>query len=117
MGYNRAIGFCRCCREDVLILRHLPLHGLHLLLTCLTIGLWLPVWLWAAHRGRAWHCSQCGRIVLNGAITPLPAPVWPPLCRTRRRLDSGSTAAFGDFNHKLVFQGLVYYMPTGTLMH
>ncbi|MFO7496201.1 MAG: hypothetical protein R6X05_11290 [Desulfobacterales bacterium] len=118
MKFTRAIGFCRCCREDVVILRRVPSHGLHLVLSCLTAGLWAALWLRAARRSRAWHCSQCGRVVLNGAITPLPAQAAePPAGPAGRRLDSGRPPALGNFNHKLVFQGLVYYLPTGSLLH
>ncbi len=77
MKFIRAIGFCRCCGENVVILRRAPLHGLHLLLSGLTAGLWVAFWLRSTRQSRAWRC----------------------------------------FNHKLVFQGLVYYMPTGSLLH
>jgi hypothetical protein len=117
MKFTRAIGFCRCCREDVVILRRVPPHGLHLLLSGLTAGLWVVFWLRSARRSRTWHCSQCGRVVLNGAITPLPAHDGPPPPPARRGLGSGPSIAPGNFNHKLVFQGLVYYLPTGTLLH
>jgi hypothetical protein len=117
MKLIRAIGFCRCCRQDVLILRRVPLHGLHLLLSCLTAGLWLPIWLQAARRTRIWRCSQCGRVVLNGAITPLPTQTQPPLGPVDRGPRHDPAAVPANFNHKLVFQGLVYYMPTCSLLH
>jgi hypothetical protein len=117
MKFIRAIGFCRCCRQDVLILRRLPLHGLHLLLSCLTAGLWVPLWLRATRRGRDWRCSLCGRVVPNGAITPLPSRTELPPQPAGRRPSHGPAAVPCNFNHKLVFQGLVYYMPTGSPLH
>jgi hypothetical protein len=117
MKFIRAIGFCRCCGENVVILRRVPLHGLHLLLSGLTAGLWVAFWLRSTRQSRAWRCSQCGRVVLNGAITPLPTQTEPPVRPAGRRLDPGPSAAPGSFNHNLVFQGLVYYMPTGSLLH
>ena len=117
MKFIRAIGFCRCCGENVVILRRAPLHGLHLLLSGLTAGLWVAFWLRSTRQSRAWRCSQCGRVVLNGAITPLPTQTEPPVRPAGRRLDPGPSAAPGSFNHKLVFQGLVYYMPTGSLLY
>ncbi len=87
MKFIRAIGFCRCCGENVVILRRAPLHGLHLLLSGLTAGLWVVFWLRSTRQSRAWRCSQCGRVVLNGAITPLPTQAEPPVRPAGRRLD------------------------------
>ena len=117
MKFIRAIGFCHCCRQDVLILRRAPLHARHLLISLLSAGLWVPLWLQATRRTRIWRCSQCGRVVLNGPITPLPAQAEPPLRPLARRQSHDPAAVPGSFNHKLVFQGLVYYMPTCSLLH
>lgn len=52
------------CREDVAMVlaeRQTPNHILHLLLSVVTAGFWLPVWLLVALIGSgAYKCPNCG---------------------------------------------------------
>jgi len=48
---------CRVCRQAV---RQTPSHGLHLLITVLTFGFWLWVWLAVILLPKPWRCSHCG---------------------------------------------------------
>lgn len=37
-------------------------HVFHLLMSIITLGLWIPVWILIAitNSGGAWYCSECG---------------------------------------------------------
>jgi len=64
-SYLEQRGFCRTCNRPSLIRRKGVNHVLHLLLTLVTLGLWLPVWvvLSAMNNERSqsgWRCAQCG---------------------------------------------------------
>jgi len=43
-------------------------HVLHLLLTVLTAGLWLIVWILVSIKIGGWRCSQCGRGVARSIL-------------------------------------------------
>ncbi len=68
MGAQEARGFCKTCKEDVLIRRQGANHVLHLLLTLLTAGLWVIVWLLAAVKVGGWRCTRCGRRVRRSLL-------------------------------------------------
>lgn len=62
MAMQEASGFCRACNRQVLVRRRGVNHLLHLVLSILTAGVWLFVWMWVylgSVLGR-WRCSQCG---------------------------------------------------------
>lgn len=69
-------GFCSTCKMQSTFQLRPPKHVLHALLSLVTTGAWLPIWLvaWSASK-TAWHCTQCGR-----CNTPLyqriPAVLW-----------------------------------------
>jgi len=53
-----------CPRCNKRVVAHQPKinHTLHLVLTVLTCGLWLAVWLYfAMSDSETWRCSECGR--------------------------------------------------------
>ncbi len=52
--------FCPVCRKPTLWARPGTNHILHLLLTVLLCGFWLPVWLLASIRIGGWRCQTCG---------------------------------------------------------
>ena len=60
MGYAQAPRFCRRCNTQVLAQCEQPNHVLHLLITFLLCGLWIPFWIYAAVKSRPWLCQQCG---------------------------------------------------------
>lgn len=58
--FEEASGYCINCKKQVLIRRKKTSHLLHLILTLLTAGFWLIVWILAAITTDSWRCSQCG---------------------------------------------------------
>ena len=54
--------FCIHCQEKTLHIKKTPNHVLHLLLTILTAGLWLIVWILVgmSSASEKWQCSKCG---------------------------------------------------------
>lgn len=65
-----ARGYCRSCKQNVLITRPGVHHLLHLFLTIFTAGLWSVIWLLAilTHIG-GWRCSRCGRKVARSLFS------------------------------------------------
>ncbi|KKN68331.1 hypothetical protein LCGC14_0452070 [marine sediment metagenome] len=53
-------GYCKVCDKNVLVWRKGTNHILHLILSLLTFGLWLPVWIFISIKIGGWKCSTCG---------------------------------------------------------
>lgn len=52
---------CKTCNKRTLHVQTTPNHVLHLLLSVVTIGLWLIVWLLiTVFKDDSWRCSECG---------------------------------------------------------
>ena len=62
--YQQMNGYCQNCGV-VTINQRVPNHLLHLLLTLFTFGWWALVWIVLLCTNKPWHCTRCGRIVLN----------------------------------------------------
>lgn len=60
MGEEKRSGFCKDCTKRVVVFRPTPSHVLHLLLTLVTIGLWLIVWIGLTIQFGGWRCTECG---------------------------------------------------------
>lgn len=61
MAIKTATVFCKTCNGKRLGHASAPNHVLHLLLTLVTFGLWLPIWILAAlFTGGRYFCSHCG---------------------------------------------------------
>jgi hypothetical protein len=54
--------FCPKCRHAHIFVRTPINHGMHLLLSLATLGLWLVSWaaICIASRFRPWRCERCG---------------------------------------------------------
>jgi hypothetical protein len=65
VGAEHAQRFCDRCNEYVLAVRGGPNHILHLLLSILTVGLWVPIWLIVSLQVGGWRCSKCGTPVFK----------------------------------------------------
>ncbi len=63
MGIDQTTKMCRTCNKHTVAHRPGTNHILHLLLTVLTAGLWLVIWILSAIKIGGWRCSQCGRAV------------------------------------------------------
>ena len=63
MGYKETSRFCSNCNKQVLARKKGTNHILHLLLTLLTGGLWLIIWILCAivNGLGSWRCSFCGQ--------------------------------------------------------
>lgn len=53
-------GYCEDCDAPRKLERPTANHVVHLIITIITMGLWLPVWLMACVRFGGWQCSTCG---------------------------------------------------------
>jgi len=55
--------YCADCGQMRPFAKDGPAHGLHLVLTILTAGLWLPIWLLAglASALTPYRCTFCGK--------------------------------------------------------
>src|SRR5437773_4179666 len=60
MAFTEIPAHCHDCQLSRPFRRHNANHLLHLLLTVLLGGLWLPVWLLAAVYRGPFRCSSCG---------------------------------------------------------
>ena len=62
MADRMQTGLCPTCREQRLLRQPRPNHVLHLILSVLTAGLWLIVWLILVARssGASARCTVCG---------------------------------------------------------
>lgn len=64
MGTKTTGKFCNACQANVMAQKNTPNHILHLILSIVTFGLWLIVWLVliVASLG-GWRCTKCGHRV------------------------------------------------------
>ena len=65
-------GYCPNCGKQVMLRQDDCNHILHLILTLLTGGFWLIVWVCVGSFGRKWRCSQCGSEVKYGSTEKNP---------------------------------------------
>lgn len=64
MGIKQSSRYCHFCQQDVLAQASSPNHILHLILSCLTAGVWVLVWISMIFLSiGGYRCSQCGRKV------------------------------------------------------
>lgn len=62
MATNQKMSRCRNCAKETIHLQPATSHVLHLLLSLITLGLWIPVWiLVGVSNGSQLKCSVCGR--------------------------------------------------------
>jgi hypothetical protein len=60
MAEQKKGGLCAHCKRRTVVFRAGTSHVLHLILTVLTAGLWLIVWIGTAIKFGGWRCSECG---------------------------------------------------------
>lgn len=63
MGTNHTQGFCKNCDDFNLAVQKGTNHILHLLLSIITGGLWLAVWIIISLNSSESRCVKCGSIV------------------------------------------------------
>ena len=59
-------GLCRECNERVVVFRKGTNHILHFLLTCVTLGWWVPIWILTSIKFGGWRCEKCGSKKVEG---------------------------------------------------
>lgn len=67
MGTVESTAYCPQCEDQVRITRQTPNHLLHLVLSVVTMGLWVIVWAMLAMEKRPWRCSACGADLGGGS--------------------------------------------------
>jgi len=60
MAFQESTRFCKICNKQVLVRRKGTNHILHLILSFLTAGFWIPIWILLSIKIGGWRCSQCG---------------------------------------------------------
>ena len=60
MAEQKTGGYCRECNCNVTIYRKGTNHVLQLLLSIVTCGLWLPLWIMNSIQMGGWRCNDCG---------------------------------------------------------
>lgn len=67
------LAFCPACDHRTAVHRNRPRHLLHLGLSVLSAGVWLPVWVILGLRAEPWRCRRCDTRV-NEPVTPALRP-------------------------------------------
>ena len=63
MGEEKTQKYCKQCKSQVLAVRPTANHILHFLITILTCGLWVIMWILISIRIGGWKCPRCGNNV------------------------------------------------------
>lgn len=61
MAIQEVGGHCKHCDRDVMVRRKGTNHILHLLLSIVTVGIWIIMWILLSIKIGGWRCSICGR--------------------------------------------------------
>ena len=75
-GQKQKGAYCKVCQADRLYVAPTPSHLLHLVLSIITIGLWLIVWVLIGGKTGPYRCTVCGTKL--GAGKPAGSPPPPP---------------------------------------
>ena len=62
MGLLREKLWCNVCQDETLHVGKSPNHPLHLVLSLLTVGLWIPFWIWISLTQDVPKCMDCGTV-------------------------------------------------------
>lgn len=60
MSMQQTSKWCKHCKAQVLATRPGTNHILHLLLSIVTCGLWIVIWVLSAIKIGGWRCTRCG---------------------------------------------------------
>jgi hypothetical protein len=60
MADEKSSAFCKTCNAKRLVVRPGTNHILHLLLSVITFGLWIVVWIFGTIKIGGWRCTVCG---------------------------------------------------------
>lgn len=63
MATNQVMHYCKCCKGMRMHLQPSTSHVLHLLMSLLTLGIWIIVWALSAMANASQKtCSVCGKV-------------------------------------------------------
>lgn len=65
MAEQRKSGYCKNCKKDVIVFRPGTNHILHLLISIVTMGVWLIPWFLHSIKIGGWRCQTCGSKSVN----------------------------------------------------
>jgi len=60
MAMKYRAGYCDVCAENQKLERKSGNHVLHLILSIITLGWWVIIWILVAVSSEPWTCSKCG---------------------------------------------------------
>ena len=60
MATQHKQGYCKQCKQIRPVMRPGTNHILHLILSIVTAGIWVIVWILAAVKIGGWRCESCG---------------------------------------------------------
>lgn len=101
MGMEQIQKYCRQCQSQQLHARPGTNHILHLLITVLLCGFWIPIWILSSLKIGEWRCQKCG-VKAGGGVMGLFALVLVVLA--------------GLFTYRMVSGwGSRVFNPTGSL--
>ena len=60
MAVQEATGYCKNCNRQVMIRREGTNHVLHLILSIVTFGFWIVIWIFSSIKIGGWRCTMCG---------------------------------------------------------
>lgn len=64
MGTKTTGKFCSACQANVMAQKNTPNHILHIIISLITLGLWVPIWLLISlFSVGQWRCTRCGHHV------------------------------------------------------
>ena len=69
MGIEFKRGYCDDCEELIRAERPGTNHVLHLLLSLITFGFWIIIWIMASIKIGGWQCPRCGGYSISNAKT------------------------------------------------
>lgn len=61
MSVEYSTGFCKNCGKKKKLVRKGTNHILHLILSIITCGFWIIIWILASIFKDHWRCDTCGR--------------------------------------------------------
>lgn len=112
MHRQRVIASCPTCGDGVPARCPAPCHGIHLLPSLVTKGLWVVVWMLVTIRSSRCRCCLCGHplwITAGHPDTARPTLAAPWI---NHRAWHCQQSPQNRFRAYLVENGLVYYTPT-----
>lgn len=79
MSVKVSNGWCKSCQRAVMAQGNGPTHLLHVVLSVISAGFWLPIWLLVSLSSIDYRCTTCGSRVGQPPKTKSTPPPLPRL--------------------------------------